>query len=418
MFRESLQHQVMDRVAAEKLEYKQLEDLIKYAQSNIPWYAENYPKDLTSISSKKDLERLPVLTRSDVTNRFEQFIARNDAPKNLSSITTGGSTGTPLKIGLDPKLIREVPKWQILSWWNLSLAEDTATIYRGIPATGLKKLIKQFIEWPARTIHVDATNITENEILRFITEYKRIRPKVVHGYVGAMDAIADYIQSKSIELPKTKLVWTTASPISKIQEEKLKRVFGAEICDHYGCSELYYIAAECPHKRGLHIFSDHVKVEILDEHDAPMPSGEYGRIVVTNLKEKRFPLIRYANGDIGRLVNEKCTCGISLPLMDKVQGRVSENIILPNGTVLSGEYLTTIFDEHHKWVKQFQVIQKKEGSIVVKFVLYSHDDKNLGFIDKVYEQLDNRIQQQVDLKFEQVNSITQTKGKLQFIIKE
>ncbi len=400
---------------------KQLEKLLTIAFLNVPWYHEQFVNAGIRIDDLKDpsaLNRLPVLRRNDLVENFDKFISKNVKANKLKISTTGGSTGTPVKVGMDRKAIREVPKWQMLSWWGLSPSDNMASIYRGIPVSGIRKIALDLIHWPQHVVRMDATNISNNNIDKFISEYTRSKPKLVHGYVGALDALADYIIENKIELPSPTVVWSTASPITSIQSAKIEKAFNAPVCDQYGCSEMYFIAAECPHKRGLHIFADNVKVEILDENDQPVPDGEYGKIVITNLNDFSFPLIRYQNGDTGRILKETCTCGLTLPLMDKVKGRISDNIILPDKTILSGEFLTTIFDNFVKQVKQFQIVQKKSGELIIKIVAQEDAGNIESLIQSVNDDLQKRIKFQIPVSFEKVDEIVSSKGKLQFIIKE
>ena len=241
---------------------------------------------------------------------------------------------------------------------------------------------------------------------------------MAHGYVGALDALSDHIIENNIKLKPPKVIWSTASPISVVQEAKISKAFNASVCDQYGCSEIYFVAAECSHKQGMHIFSDSVKVEILDESDKPVPAGEYGKIVLTNLNDFCFPLIRYENGDMGRLLDKKCSCGLSLPLMDKVRGRVSDNIVLPGGTVLVGEYLTTIFDDYASEVRQFQIVQHRSADISVRVVFQKYSPDAPEIINRVQKELQHRIRGQVNLEIEIVDSIPELRGKLQFIVRE
>ena len=122
-------------------------------------------------------------------------------------------------------------------------------------------------------------------------------------------------------------------------------------------------------------------------------------------------------GDEGRLLNDKCSCGLTLPLMDKVKGRVSDNITLPNNVILSGEFLTTIFDDYTDYVNQFQIVQKKDLSIVIKVKLYNAIDSDL-IIKVVDNELGKRINNQVPFNLEFVTEISSEKGKLRFVIKE
>ena len=203
-----------------------------------------------------------------------------------------------------------------------------------------------------------------------------------------------------------------------MQEHKISKAFNnSPVCDQYGCSEIYFISAECSYKKGLHIFSDSVKVEIVDKEDKIVDNDVYGKIILTNLNEFSFPLIRYENGDEGRLLSNKCSCGLTLPLMDKVKGRISDNITLPNNVILSGEFLTTIFDDYTDYVNQFQIIQKKDLSIIVKVKLYNHIDSGL-IIKVVNNKLGERVNNQVPFNLEFVTDISSDKGKLRFVIKE
>lgn len=421
MFQKTLKNQFLDADELAEVSWKKTTDTIHSAYENVPWYRKKFDeKGLhpDNIVSEEDFQLIPVLSRTELIQNFSEFISQRTNSEKLKISTTGGSTGTPLKIGMDPKANRETAKWQMFSWWNLSPAVNMATLYRGLPVRGVKKLALSLINWPQKVIRLDATSISKAEIDRFIFDFKKYKPKLVHGYVGALDVLADHILKHNIKLPSPKVVWTTAAPLSKLQENKISKAFGAPVCDQYGCSEMYFISAECPAKEGLHIFSDLVKVEILDEHNKPVSPGTYGKIVLTNLNDDQFPLIRYENGDRGRLLNKTCTCGMALPLMDKVKGRISDNISLPNGTILSGEYLTTIFDNYTDAVKQFQIIQRKSGDISVNIVFIMESAENQKISNKVKAELDNRVKGQVKLKVESVSSISSLKGKLQFIIKE
>ncbi|NGP75946.1 phenylacetate--CoA ligase family protein [Balneolaceae bacterium YR4-1] len=420
-FREAIKNQTLSRDKLQGVVRTKIKKLVSIAYKNVPWYRkvlDRHNLDYKKITIKEEFNKIPVLTREELANNFEQFISENIDKEELKISTTGGSTGKPLKIGMDPEVVREIPKWQMLSWWGLSPIDNMATLYRGVPMSGVKRIALKLIRWPQKILYMDATNISKNNIQKFIDEYDHVKPKLIHGYVGALDAIADYILQNNINLSPPEVIWSTASPITSIQENKISKAFKAPICDQYGCSEIYFIAAECPHKEGLHIFVDSVKVEILDDNNKPVPDGEYGKIVITNLNEYSFPLIRYENGDKGRLLTKKCSCGLSLPLMDKVKGRISDNIELPNGTVLSGEYLTTIFDNYTETVKQFQVIQHKSDNITIKVVLSGSYHENNNVVSNVRDKLEKRINNQVKLRFECVERIPKKGGKIQFIIKE
>jgi len=111
---------------------------------------------------------------------------------------------------------------------------------------------------------------------------------------------------------------------------------------------------------------------------------------------------------------------MELPLLNKVKGWVLDNLVLPDGTFLSDEYLTTIFDDYTDEVKQFQIVQSPNNAIAVKVVYKENTSANQRkTINTAVEQnLSRFIKNQAPFSIEEVSHITMKKGKLQFIIKE
>jgi len=420
-YKNALANQTLEPGTLEELSWKKTRTLLEHAYENVPWYTHRFraiglhPKDIVHPDQYR---QVPILTRDDMAENFERFISKNAGRNSLKISSTGGSSGKPLKFAMGKFGQREVQKWQMYSWWGINPGDNMVSIYRGLPRTGLQTWALNFVNWPQRTLRVDATQIDEKGIRELIKRAGETRPTLIHGYVGALDAVADHILEHGLDFPPPKVVWATAAPITKIQENKISKAFNAPVCDQYGCSEMYFIASQCPQKTGLHVFSDTVKLEILDENGNPVETGDHGRITITKLDEHHFPMIRYENGDRGRYLKGSCDCGLRLPLLDKVKGRISDNIVLPDGTVMAGEFLTTIFDDIPESVKQFQIVQKKDRSLDLNIVL---NPQNLG-MEKIEaltrQQLHSRIRDQVGLRIHKVEEIRPIKGKLKFIIKE
>jgi len=419
-FKEGIKNECLSTSDLSLLNWRKTKRLVEYAYTHVPYYNNLFKKinlHPDDIKEAKDFEKIPILNRSDIIENYDLLFS-DEVNKDLMKVsTTGGSTGVPLKIAMSPKENRELPKWRMLNWWGLNPNVNMASLYRGLPIKGIKKIVLNIINWPQHTIRFDATHMTTENIEKFIQNLQRYNPQLIHGYVGAVDAVADYILKHKIVVPSPKTIWLTAAPISKIQEKKITKAFNAPVCDQYGCSELYFISAECQKKEGLHVFEDLIRLEFLDENNENVEIGEYGDVVFTNLEEYGFPLIRYMNGDRGRYLKDRCSCGMSLPLMDKVRGRISDNIILPKGDIISGEYLTTILDDFTNDVKQFQIIQRKDSSIDINIIFSVEKNKNI-IIENILNEFKIRVNDQVEIRVNSVDLIVNLKGKLQFIIKE
>ena len=72
---------------------------------------------------------------------------------------------------------------------------------------------------------------------------------------------------------------------------------------------------ECAAHDGVHLFTDHDLFELRPPHD-----GAAGDVLVTSLKLRTTPLLRYALGDVLAARTSPCRCGLASPRVD-VLGR-------------------------------------------------------------------------------------------------
>jgi len=329
--------------------------------------------------------------------------------------STGGSTGEPVRVYLPKDSPRAALGWRMLSWWGLPPDCDWGRTYRNTRHGATAKLLTWIVTWPTREILLNASAFGPQDIQRFVVQFNRLKPPLLQGYVGAMDALANYILDHGLTVHSPKAVWVTSAPITPVQQSRIQEAFHAPVYDQYGCCEIYWLAAECSRRQGLHMFHDARRIEFLDENHCPQRTGEYGQIAVTDLMNSCFPLIRYLNGDRGRALARTCSCGCNLPLMDKVKGRVSEAFILPSGTCVNGEFLTTLFDHQPDAVKQFQVHQNRDHSIEVLVVPNPQYQQLDQVLDGVIHTLRARLNAEVPVRLRKADALPQKNGKLQFI---
>ena len=100
--------------------------------------------------------------------------------------------------------------------------------------------------------------------------------------------------------------------------------------DLYSANEVGYIAFRCREQGALHVQSESLLVEVLDDAGQPCAPGETGRVVVTSLHNLATPLLRYEIGDYAE-VGAPCKCGRGLPVLARVQGRVRNLVRTPDG---------------------------------------------------------------------------------------
>jgi phenylacetate-CoA ligase len=93
--------------------------------------------------------------------------------------------------------------------------------------------------------------------------------------------------------------------------QRIEQAWNARVFDHHGMTEVGPMTVECPEAPGgLHVLEDDYVVEVIDSTTIqPVPKGQVGELVVTNLGRLGSPLIRYRTGDLVRVDPRPCPCG-------------------------------------------------------------------------------------------------------------
>lgn len=407
----------LSREELDRLTLRKLKALLEYVKLNVPYYKRVYKNiSIDDIKSLSDWEKLPVLTKDDIKKHSDELIDVNVSRNKLRMVTTGGSTGAPLKVYHDKGFPLDVIGWRVLNWWGVKPSDNISFIYRKVN-TGWRLLLNHIFWYPTRRVFLDASLMNPKSMSAFHTKINKTRPRVLQGYVGAVYEFAKFCKENNFKFDYIKAVWVTSAPLNESQRRTMQQVFNAPVYDQYGCSEVFWLAAECKVQNGLHTFPDCRYLEILDENGSNSVLGSYGEIAVTDLTNFSYPLIRYKNGDIGRYLKTNCECGSALPLIDKVRGRVTDVIRLKDGTIISGDYLTTIFDDYSNAVTEFQIRQKIDFSIDIYCVL--GEQKNAKVIcSSVVDDFSIKINYQADVNLHFVDEIKHEQGKTRFVISD
>jgi phenylacetate-coenzyme A ligase PaaK-like adenylate-forming protein len=148
--------------------------------------------------------------------------------------------------------------------------------------------------------------------------------------------------------------------------EHYKHVFGTPVLDNYSMGECLFLANGCPTSGGMHINADWAMLEVVDEHNEPVPVGEKGaKVLVTNLANRVQPIIRYEIGDIVTMATKPCGCGSNMPLIDHIDGRDSEVLYVQTdkGFRAIQPMILEIALIHMLHLREYQLIQEEDTHI-------------------------------------------------------
>ena len=358
-------------------------------------------------------ERIPITERAQVKEHDADLRPAN-SERFAREALTGGSTGVPLRTAHDSRVPTLALAWRMYSWWGVQPWDDLARIGRW--GFGRFDTVRNRLQWwPSQQIYLDARLIDADSMRKFHRAIVRTRPALIEGYVGAVLEFADFLDAEGLSIPTPTAVATSAAPLPPSSRRRLESVLGAPVYDEYRGSEALWMAGECSMQTGLHIFSDARRIEVVDPHGRPLPVGEVGDILVTDLTNRVFPIIRYRLGDRGALIDGTCECGVSLPRMAQPEGRAIDLLRLPSGKALS--HTTAMFAKHPESVRLFQVHQTADYAIAVRVVRGDDPDARRHIEDAV-EILRRRAAGEVPVRLEYVDSLPYTGGKTKYLISD
>ena len=142
-------------------------------------------------------------------------------------------------------------------------------------------------------------------ILCFCDDIERFRPIILAADPIYLQCLVRRAREFGIALPKVQLIQRDFEFGTQAAIRDLRNGFNAPVFDDYGASEENRLAVAC-HQGSLHVRSDAVYLEILNEH-GPCPPGVVGAVAVTSFLSLT-PLIRYLIGDLAEWTGAPCRC--------------------------------------------------------------------------------------------------------------
>jgi len=290
--------------------------------------------------------------------------------KNVKKGKTGGTTGVPIIVYKDAnnRSFTWASYYRWYEWMGINYYDKTATLW-GAPTVTRKslkqKLYDTIIHYIQNELRINSFDLSEDKMWNTYKELSLFRPFILKGYLSALLDFASFLDRNNLSGIRPKALSSTTETLLPHHRSFLTDIFKAPIYDQYGCGELSAISYECPAHKGLHINMEHMVCEILDENNQSVIDTK-GRVVGTDLDNFVMPFIRYENGDLSSISSKKCTCGVNQPLMNSIDGRTIDTIILKTGEKMHGVFITDILYELGiltDIVQKFQVYQDHPGEI-------------------------------------------------------
>jgi phenylacetate-CoA ligase len=402
----SLQYESGEEVRRAQLE--RLAQLLNYTARTSPIYESllRSASPITGANSLDVLRTLPMLTKQTLQDELDQLMAVPQ-PGRTSLKTTGGSTGQPVTVVKDAgATARErAATWLAYGWFGVRPGDRGARFWGSPRAVGKRRMRFALADAAMNRIRFSAFGFTEGELEAYWQRCLRFKPRYFYGYVSMLEAFARFVREsgKDGSTLGLKAVITTSEVLTESQRELIGETFRVPVQNEYGCGEVGPIAYECE-AGSMHVMSENVFVELLDESGNPVSPGHEGEIVVTDLHNKALPLLRYRIRDYAFRLDE-CACARGFPVLGSIRGRAYDTITAPSGRSYHGEFFMYLFEDLRDAggrFERFKIIQT--GSSALDVEIQTRDMQDAALVATVQEQLKRELpDMQIDVRL--VNEI-------------
>ena len=371
----------------EHLQRIRLRSIIRHAYVTVPFYHKAMderglrPEDFQTIS---DLCKLPLIDSAMLQNDPKQFgstLFQGKAPEAFH--TCGTRSGIPKSVYWDNTSVLH----------KMAFAErDRAVLCRLIGRNwGHRQLyILESASAPLknRALWDSAMTLPRGIAHRYFLppdlpvrqiadQIDAIQPDVVFSLGSYADRFFRLLDDQHLVLAAPRVWVYGGDMLSHRGRELIENKFGGIVYSTYQSVEAGKIGFQCERREGFHLNVDLCAVRLVDGEGKPVGPSSPGEVVVSNLYNRAMVLLNYRLGDRGVAADRPCTCGRTLPMLERLDGRCSETIILPDGRRMHASDPGLGFTEELTTVIQSQIVQPAPDKIIWRLVPRSDTDRAL-----------------------------------------
>jgi putative adenylate-forming enzyme len=370
-----------DRWSREQLlgfQRERLRELLAYATAASPYYREVLGPG--AARGEIELERLPTLPKATLVDEFDRIVTDPalrlaDLHEHLHGSDPGGrhldryrvfsTSGT---CGLRALIVyseEEFRFWVAVSlrvFARIGITSGTRLVAIGAPNPLhiTRELFASFRSGREGSPELSVLTPLE-DIVSALNDYQ---PEALVGYSSVAALLAREQLEGRLDI-RPRIVAVGAEVLTDEARRWINEAWDVVPTDIYATTETLFVAHSTPPRSGLHINEDLAIVEVVDEHNRPVPPGRPGyKVLMTNLVNRTQPLIRYEISDSVTLAEDTGSSNLPYRQLASVDGRSDDILDFPGrsgGSVDVHPYrLRTPFADFTE-VRQYQIIRTRSG---------------------------------------------------------
>lgn len=379
---------------------KKVHKIMKRAYE-IPIYRKKFEESGTTPDDyhcSEDLVKFPLLTKPELRQWMqEEWDNHPEKHDSLNLTSTSGSSGVPLKTIYSQK---EQACYNANWIRALSAAGykplrgkmySFQTSHKPPSATGYDSFIQRLGLMRRKTVSEDLC--VGDGIAEYIEDINNYKPDMLCFRRNCLVRIAVYAKQHNMELWKPKFYVPVAEMVDDVTIKLLNEALGPGIIDAYGVSEMGSCVYKFPGNDFYYVANDIAVANVYDDNNQ---LADNGRIVLTTLYKKQYPLINYDVLDIGRSYVKD-----GLRYFTAIEGRLNDMVKHEDGVESSSLQLMRIAN-HTVGLSQFRFIQESYHNMRIQLApdplntSKSREEIEQHFIDSMHKEYGDEFEITID----------------------
>jgi phenylacetate-CoA ligase len=397
--------ETLARTELRQLQLARLRELIGYAMKT-PFYQKRLKKagicSAEDIRGLEDLRKIPFTVKDDLRQAFPKGLLAVDMEQVVRIHSSSGTTGIPTVIYYTAK---DLDRWtDLLARSIVATGAGPTDIFQNMMSYGL------FtgglgLHYGAERVGMTVIPVGGGNTQRQLQIMKDFGTTVLHITPSYLLHIHQRMPEFGISPAdlNLKMAWMGAEPHSENTRLKLQELYGIDIYNSYGLSEMNGpgVAFECVYKKDLHVWEDGYIIEIIDPATGEvLPDGQEGEVVFTNLIRHAMPLLRYRTRDLAFIHPEPCPCGRTGRRMSRITGRTDDMLII-NGVNVFPSQIEEVLMSIPEVGNNYQIhLTRREGldRLTVKVEIYSKlFTGDLSHLDALKAKINDKLRASITI---------------------
>lgn len=351
------------------IQQEHLNEMLTHATTYSPYYKKFAE---CNKGGSWDLTAFPVVNKTILKENYDAIcVPIENIPeqegKPLFIQKTSGSTGAPFALPMDKRKrdrrVAEIKYFNELVGFKSHERLGQCRVWTAWHNKSKKDVFKENI-FPISIAKMDEE--TTKGLIKTVKDNKIV---ALRAYASWFEVLVDYLERNKeavADLKTLKVCFSTSETLNPVTYERMLALTGVPIMESYAGEEEGIMGHKTFESNGNYVLnhSGYVFEFLKEDSDEPALPGEMARIVVTDLFNYAFPMIRYDTGDMA-VYREGADWSHGWKYISELYGRRMDVVYSTKGEPLHPMNFGRIL-KNIPGITQYQFIQKGQNDYKIK----------------------------------------------------